>query len=238
MRSNTSRRDRHQIGMRHPGAVIAVAHLALLVGAHLGECGFVRGLIVFDRNLRRHAAHRERAAEMTGLHQQRRVGAEERLAHHHLPAIGEDVVLMPGELLDEGKDEIPAPGIEPCDVVAQLVEDFLHLECGGQRFDQHGRADRAVRNAEPLPREHEHIIPEPRFLVRLQLGQIEIGAGAVRDLRLRIMEKERPKSNSEAGDRLAIDGEMLFEEMPAARAHDQHGRLVGKLITLVSSPDR
>ena len=36
-------RDRHEVGMGDPGAVVAVAGLALLVGAHLGEGRLVGG---------------------------------------------------------------------------------------------------------------------------------------------------------------------------------------------------
>ena len=56
--------------MGDPGAVMAVAGLALLVGAHLGEGRLVGLRIVLDRNLRRHAAHGEGAAPMAGLDQQ------------------------------------------------------------------------------------------------------------------------------------------------------------------------
>jgi NO-binding membrane sensor protein with MHYT domain/signal transduction histidine kinase len=55
-------RHRHQVRMRDPGAVMAVAGLALLVGLDLGEGGLVGGRIVLDRDLRRHAAHGEGAA--------------------------------------------------------------------------------------------------------------------------------------------------------------------------------
>ena len=59
-------------GMRDPRAVVAVAHFAQLVGAHLGERGVVGGRIVLDRNLRRHAAHRVDAAAVAGLDEQLR----------------------------------------------------------------------------------------------------------------------------------------------------------------------
>ena len=175
--------------MRDPGAVIAVAHLALLVGADLGEGRLVCGRIVLDRNLRRHPAHREGAARMAGLHQQRRIGAQERFAHHHLAAVRKNAVFVFRELLDEGEDVVPSPGVQPSDVVAQLVEDFLHLERRRQRLDQHGRPDGADRDAEPLLREHEYLAPQARFLVRLELRQIKIRRGAGGDLRLRVMEE-------------------------------------------------
>jgi hypothetical protein len=48
---------RHEAGVGDPGAVVAVACLALLVGAHLGERLVVGLRVVLDRDLRRHAAH-------------------------------------------------------------------------------------------------------------------------------------------------------------------------------------
>ena len=67
--------------MGDPGAVVAVAGLALLVGAHLGEGGLVGARVALDRDLRRHAAHGEGAAAVAGLDQQQRIGVQERLAH-------------------------------------------------------------------------------------------------------------------------------------------------------------
>ena len=83
--------------MGDPGAVMAVARLALLVGAHLGEGRLVRGLVALDRDLRRHAAHGEGAAAVAGLDEQERIGVEERLAHRHLPTVGREEGLVLAE---------------------------------------------------------------------------------------------------------------------------------------------
>ena len=69
--------------MGDPGAVVAVAGLALLVGADLGERRLVGFGVALDRDLRRHAAHGEGAAAVAGLDEQQRIGVEERLAHRH-----------------------------------------------------------------------------------------------------------------------------------------------------------
>ena len=63
-------RDLDQAGVRDPGAVAAVGRLAHLVRAHLLHRRLVRRAIVLDRDLRRHAAHRERIAPVAGLDQQ------------------------------------------------------------------------------------------------------------------------------------------------------------------------
>ena len=52
------------------------------------------------------------------------------------------------ELLDDAEDVVPAAGVEAGRVVAQLVEDLVHLERGEDRLDQDGRPDRAVLETE------------------------------------------------------------------------------------------
>ena len=139
-------RDRHEIGMGDPGAVVAVARLALLVGAHLGEGGVVGVRVALDRNLRRHPAHREGAAAVAGLDQQ----AANRPLRKASPIViadrsGVRNAAFLREPLDEGKDIVPAAAVEPDDVVAQFVENLVHFEGGRQRLDQHRRLERAVR---------------------------------------------------------------------------------------------
>ena len=78
------RRDRHQRGVRDPGAVVAVADFAQLVGADFLKRARVRGLVALDRDEGRHAAHREGAAAVAGCDQPQRVSRKERLIHGHL----------------------------------------------------------------------------------------------------------------------------------------------------------
>ena len=62
--------DRHQAGMRHPGAVVPGLHFAQLVLPDLFERLLIGLRIVLDRNLRGHAAHGVNAAAVAGLDQQ------------------------------------------------------------------------------------------------------------------------------------------------------------------------
>src|SRR4026208_2467375 len=82
------------------------------------------------------AGARRVAPPVAGRAQQRRVGAHERRGHRHLRAVGKAEILVGAEFLDAGKDVVPAPDIQARRVVAQLVQDLLHLERGHQRFDQ------------------------------------------------------------------------------------------------------
>ena len=140
-------RDRYQARMRDPAAVEAVIRIAFLVVAHAGQRLFIRGGVVLDRNQRRHAADGRRATPVAGLDQGECVGTHERHFHRDRPAIGQAEAGLVPEFLDRAEDVIPASGIEPCRVFAQLVENLVHFERRQDRFKQHGRLDRAARDA-------------------------------------------------------------------------------------------
>jgi hypothetical protein len=110
-----------------------------------------------------------RAAPMTRTHGELRVGAHVRLLHRDLRAVGEQCARVVPVHLDETEDVVPAPAVETDRVIAQLVQDFVHLERRGQRLDQHGRADRPERKAERLLRVHEHLVPDSRLAMALEL---------------------------------------------------------------------
>ena len=174
--SNTSVRHRHEVRVRHPGAVEAVAGLALLVLAHLRERDCVDLGVAPAGDERRHAADGVRAAAVAGLHQQLGVGAHERHRHRHLGAVRQHEVGPVPELLDDAEDVVPAAGVQPGRVLAQLVEDLVHLERGEDGLDQDGGADGAARDAERVLRVDEHVVPEPRFEMALELRQVEVRA--------------------------------------------------------------
>ena len=137
--------------------------------------------IVLDRDLRGHAAHGVNAAAVAGLD----AAASSRLRMKCAVMVtcarsGSTKSAWSPELLDEAEDVIPAAAVEAGGVVAQLVEDLVHLERGEDGLDQHGGADGAARDAELVLRADEDVVPEARFEVALHLGQIEVGAGAAR----------------------------------------------------------
>src|SRR6266540_114502 len=99
---------------------------------------------------RGHAADRRRLAPVAGLDQQLGVGAHERYGHGDLVAVGQGELGPVPELLDYREHVVPAAGVQPGRVVAQLVEDLVHLEGGGDGLDQHGCLDGAARDAEAV----------------------------------------------------------------------------------------
>ena len=79
---------------------------------------------------------------------------------------------------------------------------------------------------------HEDVIPEPGLLVALQLGQVEVGAGAPVEQGLGVVEEVEPEVEQRAGDRLAIDRDVLFVQMPAAGTDQKGGRVLVQAVLL------
>ena len=65
-------------------------------------------------------------------------------------------------------------------MLAQLVQDLVHLERGEDGLDEDGRPDRAARDAERRLGVDEDLVPEARLVVRLELGQVEVRPAAAR----------------------------------------------------------
>lgn len=76
---------------------------------------------------------------MTGLNRKFGVASQEVRGHRDLGSIWQQHRLVPCQLLDVREDVIPAAAVQTCRVVAQLVQDLVHLEGGQNRFDEHGR---------------------------------------------------------------------------------------------------
>jgi hypothetical protein len=89
-------------------------------------------------------------------------------------------------------------------VLAQLVQDLVHLEGRGQRLDEHRGLDRPARHPERPGRE-EHVVPEAGLEVVLHLGEVEVGASAAGELLLRVVEEEEAEVEEPAGDVPPVD---------------------------------
>ena len=110
-------------------------------------------------------------------------------------------------------------------MVAQLVENLVHLERRGQRLDQDGRLERAMGHAKLALRVGEDVVPEPGLEMALELGQVEGGRRALGDLRFGAVEDVQAKVEQRARHLRAIDDHMALGQMPAARPHHQNGGL-------------
>ena len=99
-----------------------------------------------------HAAHGVGPAPVADGDELLRVGPHERDGHRHRVAVGQHELGPLAEALDHREQVVPAAGVQPGGVVAQLVEDLLHLERGRDRLDQDGGPDRAAVQRRVPPR--------------------------------------------------------------------------------------
>ena len=132
---------------------------AFLVRLHFRERLAIGSLIVFHRNLRRHPAHRVDVAAMAGLDQQLCVAPHEMRRHRDKRPIGETEVAAVLKLFDAAEDVVPAACVQTRGMVAQLIENLVHLERGKNRLDQHRRLDGAARNSELVLCHDENVVP-------------------------------------------------------------------------------
>ena len=220
--------------MCDPGAVEAVAGLAQLVVPHARERRLVHLGIAPRRDERRHAADRVRLVPVARPDEQLGVRPHERHRHRHLRAVGQHGP----ELLDRAEDVVPPARVERAAVVAQLVEDRLHLERRRDRLDQHRAADRAARDAERLLRVRERPRPERRLLVALELRQIEVRAAPALQLLARVVEEREPEVEERGRDRRAVDGVVPLLQVPAARTHLERRDLVVQRVALLRRLER
>ena len=105
-------------------------------------------------------------------------------------------------------------------MLAQLEEDLVHLERGGDRLDEHGRAHRAERDAEGLLRVCEDVVPESRLEVALELRQVVERSVAVLDELVRGVEEMQPEVDERPRPALAVHEHVLLGQVPAARPGD------------------
>ena len=111
-------------------------------------------------------------------------------------------------------------------MMAQFIENFFHLEAGQNRFDQHGGFDCSFRHVQHLLRFEENIVPQPRFEVVLQFGQIQVNPRLLLHPVTGIVEKIERKIEQAARSRLPVHPQVLFRQMPAARTYQQSRDLV------------
>ena len=90
---------------------------------------------------------------------------------------GGAIIILP-ELLDVRKNIVPASTVQARRVVTQLVQDLVHLEGRHDGLDQYCGPDAALRHPQRVLGVHEHVVPEPRLQVRLQLGQVKVRPAA------------------------------------------------------------
>ena len=209
--------------MGDPRAVEAVLGFSDLVLPHPRQGDLVDLGVAPAGDERGHPAERVRAAAVAGLHEQLGVRAHERHRHRHLGAVRQDERGLGPELLDEAEHVVPAARVEPARVVPELPQDLVHLERGRDRLDEHGGADRALREPEPALGEDERVVPEPRLAVALELGEVEVGPAPSLEQPPAVVEDVEPEVEEAPRRGLAVHLEVALRKMPPA-GPDEEGR--------------
>ena len=137
-------------------------------------------------------------------------------------------------LLDAAEDVVPAPGVQRTRMLAQLVEDRVHLERRQHRLDQHRALDRAARQLELILGPGERLRPQPRLQMRLQLRQIEIRPRPALQLLPRVVEHDQPEVEQRPRHRPSVDQVMPLEQMPAPRPDHQRRDLLVQPVALLA----
>ena len=122
-------------------------------------------------------------------------------------------------------------------MLAQLVQNLFHLEGGEDGFDQHGRLDGSLGNAEFVLRHAENVVPQPCFQMAFHLRQVVERASAPGDLLLGVVEEHQAEVENAAGHALTVNQHVLLVQMPTARANLQRGNLVVQLVFLAHLVD-
>ena len=218
--------------MRDPGPVTSVSRLALLVLANFGEGALIHLRITPARNERRHPADRMSSPTVAGANEQLRVRAHERNRHRELRAVGEHAVGARAKCLDDAEQVVPAPRVQTSRMIAELIQDLLHLERGEDRFDQHGRANGSVGNTERVLRETEDVVPKTHLEVAFGLRQVEIRPRPASDELLRVVKEVQTEVEQTGRHRSAVDRSVNLLEVPAAGTNDEGRCSLVELVVL------
>ncbi len=177
----------------------------------------------WTRYLGRHPAHRVRAALVAGLDGQERVGPHERDGHRHQVPVREQHVVL-AELLDVAEDVVPPAAVQARRVLAQLVEDLVHLEGRHDGLDEDRRLDGALRDspARPGPSRRCRSTASPRGGSPSSAGR-STGRARGPGGPWTLWKKYRPKSKMPAGTCLPSTS-MCFSTRGASRGGARSGR--------------
>ena len=109
-------------------------------------------------------------------------------------------------------------------MIAELVNDLVHLKSSQDGLDQNGASDGASRHANVVLGKVKDVVPESRFKMRFHLGQVEVRACASLDEFAGVREKVQTKVKQRTRNGFAIDSEMLLFEMPASWSGNERGQ--------------
>ena len=126
------------------------------------------------------------------------------------------------------KNLVPAPAVEARRVVADLVQDGLHLKRGRERLDQECGAERRAVEAQLVLGEREQPVPPPGLEVVLDLGDVVRRRLPPRHERPRRVARDEGEVEEPGRDRLAVYAHVGLVEVKAPDA-DHQERHVGRV---------
>ncbi|MNT46287.1 hypothetical protein D3C72_1829190 [compost metagenome] len=124
--------------------------------------------------------------------------------------------------LDVAEDVVPAAAVEGDYVILHLIEQLVHLEHRRQGLDEDRGLDGAAGQAELVFGPGEHLAPPAPFQIALQLGQVEVGARALGQQRLVVVQEVEGEVEQAARDGVAIEGDVFFRQVQTAYPADKH----------------
>src|SRR5215813_2863055 len=111
-------------------------------------------------------------------------------------------------------------------MVAQLVQNLVHLERCRHCLDKDGCANRAARNTKLILCEIERVIPNACLAMALHLRQVEIWPAAAFYQFSCVVKKVEAEIEQPACYGFAVDQHVFFTQMPAAWPDHQHRDIV------------
>ncbi len=104
-------------------------------------------------------------------------------------------------------------------MVPQFEKNLLHLERGGDGFNEDGGTDGVVWDANVGLGEEEDVVPESRLEVVLHFGKVEVRTGATLDELFGIVEKVKSEIEDRAGDGSVVDRHTGLVQVPSSRTN-------------------
>src|SRR5580700_9738434 len=129
--------------------------------------------------------------------------------HRDQGAIGENELRVVSKPFGAAKDIIPTPTIEARRMIAEFVQNLIHLKRGQDGFDKNCCPDRASGNAQFVLSQVKDVVPEPGFKVAFHFWQVEIRPASSRQQLFGVMKNIEPEIEQPAGNRFAVDEEMF-----------------------------
>lgn len=161
---------------------------------------------------------------MASLDEQSNIRVHEPDLHSNIHAIRQHRVQISSPSLNEAENIIPSSAVESTRVRPQLVQNLLHLERRGERLYQHSSADTPDGDAQVGLGKEEDVGPEARFEVVLHFGEVEVGAGVVREEVGGVVEEVHGEVEDGAGDGTVVDFDAGLVEVPSSGSVAQRRR--------------